>query len=97
MAGALFLGLIGGSIGKSIWNQRTGLKVNPAMERVLREHGAATPGVRVGRQLRLDKTQTGVRPLYKRNCSRVRIRPRETVAGMTGRAPDQGYHYEWQW
>jgi len=45
MAGALVVGLIGGSIGESIWAERTGPKVNPAMERVLREHGAAPSGL----------------------------------------------------
>ena len=42
MAGALVVGLIGGSIGESIWSERTTPLQNPAMERVLKEHGIAT-------------------------------------------------------
>ena len=42
MAGALVIGLIGGSIGESTWSGRTGPKVNPAVMQVLKEHGAAT-------------------------------------------------------
>ncbi|MCH2211513.1 MAG: hypothetical protein MK110_09435 [Fuerstiella sp.] len=42
MAGALVVGLIGGSIGESAWSERTTPQVNPAVERVLQEQGVAT-------------------------------------------------------
>ena len=45
MAGALVIGLIGGSIGESTWSGRTGPKMNPAMMQALKEHGAATSGI----------------------------------------------------